>query len=62
MGVTWRTDTGSQNENKELQSTQKRNNTAWDEKFASLLSKLEGYQEEKDTPKKQVVDMEMDEL
>ncbi|KAL7945424.1 myosin-like coiled-coil domain-containing protein [Trichoderma barbatum] len=50
------------NENKELQSTQKRNNTAWDEKFASLLSKLEGYQEEKDTPKKQVVDMEMDEL
>ncbi|KAM0252786.1 hypothetical protein ACHAQJ_007574 [Trichoderma viride] len=50
------------NENKELQSTQKRNNAAWDEKFASLLSKLEGYQEEKDTPKKQVVDMEMDEL
>ncbi|KOS17101.1 Alpha-taxilin [Escovopsis weberi] len=50
------------NENKELQNMQKRNNQAWDEKFATLLSKLEGYQEEKDTPKKQVVDMEVDEL
>ncbi|KAM0374855.1 hypothetical protein ACHAO7_002807 [Fusarium culmorum] len=50
------------NENKELQTTQKRNNTHWDEKYATLLSKLEGYQEEKDTPKKQVVDMEVDEL
>ncbi|KAJ4141923.1 hypothetical protein NW754_014712 [Fusarium falciforme] len=49
-------------ENKELQTTQKRNNTHWDEKYATLLSKLEGYQEEKDTPKKQVVDMEVDEL
>ncbi|KAK1243931.1 LOW QUALITY PROTEIN: hypothetical protein MKX08_002069 [Trichoderma sp. CBMAI-0020] len=45
-----------------IKSSRKRNNAAWDEKFASLLSKLEGYQEEKDTPKKQVVDMEMDEL
>lgn len=53
---------GAQNENKELFSSQKRNNVAWDEKYATLLSKLEGYQEEKDTPKKQVVDMEMDEL
>ena len=35
---------------------------SWDEKYASLLSKLEGYQEEKDTPRKQVVDMEIDEL
>lgn len=50
------------NENKELQTTQKRNNTHWDEKYATLLTKLEGYQEEKDTPKKQVVDMEVDEL
>ncbi|KAF4463106.1 muscle-derived [Fusarium albosuccineum] len=50
------------NENKELQTTQKRNNSHWDEKYATLLSKLEGYQEEKDTPKKQVVDMEVDEL
>ncbi|KAH7165733.1 myosin-like coiled-coil protein-domain-containing protein [Dactylonectria macrodidyma] len=50
------------NENKEHQTIQKRNNTAWDEKYATLLSKLEGYQEEKDTPRKQVVDMEVDEL
>ncbi|KJZ75003.1 hypothetical protein HIM_05489 [Hirsutella minnesotensis 3608] len=50
------------NENKELQTTQKRNGVAWDEKYATLLGKLEGYQEEKDTPRKQVVDMEMDEL
>ncbi|KAG5955454.1 hypothetical protein E4U58_007088 [Claviceps cyperi] len=50
------------NENKELQTLQKRNTVAWDEKYATLLSKLEGYQEEKDTPRKQVVDMEMEEL
>ncbi|KAH7177386.1 myosin-like coiled-coil protein-domain-containing protein [Fusarium sp. MPI-SDFR-AT-0072] len=50
------------NENKELQTTQKRNNAHWDEKYATLLTKLDGYQEEKDTPKKQVVDMEVDEL
>jgi len=50
------------NENKELQTSQKRNTTAWDEKYATLLSKLEGYQEEKDVPKKQVVDMSMEEL
>lgn len=41
---------------------QKRNHTSWDDKYAALLSKLEGYQEEKDTPRKQVVDMEVDEL
>ncbi|KAM4066478.1 myosin-like coiled-coil protein [Hirsutella rhossiliensis] len=50
------------NENKEHQTSQKRNSIAWDEKYASLLAKLEGYQEEKDTPRKQVVDMEVDEL
>lgn len=53
---------GWQNENKELQTFQKRNSVAWDEKYAALLSKLEWYQEEKDTPRKQVVDMEIDEL
>ncbi|KAJ6782166.1 hypothetical protein PWT90_06977 [Aphanocladium album] len=50
------------NENKELQAIQKRNTLSWDEKFATVLSKLEGYQEDKDTPRKQVVDMEMEEL
>ncbi|KFH43677.1 Gamma-taxilin-like protein [Hapsidospora chrysogenum ATCC 11550] len=50
------------NENKELQTTQKRNSAAWDEKYATVLSKLEGYQEDKDIPKKQVVDMSKEEL
>ncbi|KAL3959130.1 hypothetical protein ACCO45_007292 [Purpureocillium lilacinum] len=50
------------NEIKDLQTTQKRNNASWDDKFSSLLAKLEGYQEEKDTPRKQVVDMEVEEL
>ncbi|KAJ4148578.1 hypothetical protein LMH87_003042 [Akanthomyces muscarius] len=50
------------NENKELQAVQKRNTLSWDEKYANLLAKLEGYQEDKDTPRKQVVDMEMEEL
>lgn len=50
------------NENKELQTTQKRKDASWDDKFSSLLSKLENYQEDKDTPKKQVVDMSMDNL
>ncbi|EGX89651.1 alpha-taxilin, putative [Cordyceps militaris CM01] len=50
------------NENKELQAIQKRNTLSWDEKYATLLSKLEGYQEDKDIPRKQVVDMEMEEL
>lgn len=56
------THTFPQNENKELQTTQKRTTMAWDEKYATLLGKLEGYQEEKDTPKKEIVDMEMEEL
>lgn len=50
------------NENKELQTAHTRNTTAWDEKYATLLTKVEGYQEAKDTPKRQVVDMEMEEL
>ncbi|KAM3549316.1 hypothetical protein MY1884_008789 [Beauveria asiatica] len=50
------------NENKELQAIQKRNALSWDEKYAALLSKLECFQEDKDTPRKQIVDMEMEEL
>lgn len=64
-GINWRQCANvwrGKNENKELQTTQKRNNVSWDEKFSTVLSKLEGYQEEKDTPRKQVVDMEVDEL
>ena len=51
-----------QNEIKESQTNIKRSTASWDEKYAMLLAKLEGYQEEKDTPKRQVVDMEVDEL
>lgn len=45
-----------------MTDTQHRNQTAWDDKFASLLSTLEDYQEEKDNPRKQVIDMDLEEL
>lgn len=51
-----------QNENKTLTDTQRRNETSWDEKYTSLLQTLEDYQEEKDNPRKQVVDMDLEEL
>jgi hypothetical protein len=38
------------------------NKAAWDEKYTALLQRLEDYQEEKDNPRKQVVDYEVDEL
>lgn len=34
----------------------------WDEKYVIFLGKFEGYQEEKDIFKKEIVDMEMEEL
>lgn len=52
----------SQNDNKTLQDNLKHNSAAYDEKYAALLGKLEGIQEEKDHPKKQVVDMTVDTL
>lgn len=51
-----------QNENKTMSDTQKRNETAWDDRYASLLQTLEEYQEDKENPRKQVVDMDLDEL
>lgn len=51
-----------QNENKTLLDTQRRNETSWDEKYTQLLQTLEDYQEEKDNPRKQVVDMDLEEL
>jgi hypothetical protein len=45
-----------------LTDNQVRNQNSWDEKYSALLQKLDDYQEEKDNPRKQVVDMEMDEL
>lgn len=45
-----------------MTDNQVRNQNSWDEKYSALLQKLDDYQEEKDNPRKQVVDMEMDEL
>ncbi|KAB5563039.1 myosin-like coiled-coil protein-domain-containing protein [Coniochaeta sp. 2T2.1] len=50
------------NENKTLSDNQIRNQNSWDEKYSTLLQKLDDYQEEKDNPRKEVVDMELDEL
>lgn len=38
------------------------NLNSWDQKYSTLLQKLDDLQEEKDHPKKQVVDVELDEL
>lgn len=54
--------TGWQNDNKTLQDNLKHNTAAYDEKYAALLGKLEGIQEEKDHPRKQVVDMNIETL
>lgn len=45
-----------------MTDNQVRNQNSWDEKYSALLQKLDDYQEEKDNPRKQVVDIEMDEL
>jgi chromosome segregation ATPase len=50
------------NENKTLTDRDIHNKAAWDEKYTALLQRLEDYQEEKDNPRKQVVDYEVDEL
>lgn len=57
-----RADDGLQNDNKTLQDNLKHNGAAYDEKYAALLGKLEGIQEEKDHPRKQVVDIGVDTL
>jgi hypothetical protein len=53
---------GAQSENKTLSDNQVRNQNSWDEKFSTLLQKLDDYQSDKDNPKKQMVDMELEEL
>lgn len=45
-----------------MTDSQRRNETAWDEKYTTLLQTLEDYQEEKENPRKQVVDMDLEEL
>jgi hypothetical protein len=51
-----------QNENKTLSDTQVRSQNTWDERYSGLLRRMDDYQEEKDNPRKQVVDMEVEEL
>lgn len=45
-----------------MSDTQRRNESSWDEKYNSLLQTLEDYQEEKENPRKQVVEMDLEEL
>jgi hypothetical protein len=51
-----------QAENKTLQDAEKENHAAWDDKFKQTLWQLQDYQEAKDHPQAQVVNIEMDEL
>ncbi|KAL2021467.1 hypothetical protein VTK56DRAFT_7100 [Thermocarpiscus australiensis] len=50
------------NENKTLSDTQVRSQNTWDERYSGILRRMDEYQEEKDNPRKQVVDMEVEEL
>jgi len=49
-------------ENKELYTTHVHAKSASDERFAQVLARLEGCQEDRDVPKKQVVDIAMEDL
>jgi hypothetical protein len=51
-----------QNENKTLSDTLKHSDAAWDDKLATVLAKLDGYQDVKDNPGRASVDTELDEL
>ncbi|KAH8882802.1 hypothetical protein GQ53DRAFT_439680 [Thozetella sp. PMI_491] len=50
------------NENKTLIDEKTRHQNAWDEKYSIILQQLDEYQDEKDNPRKQVIDMEMEEF
>ncbi|KAK0728016.1 myosin-like coiled-coil protein-domain-containing protein [Lasiosphaeria miniovina] len=50
------------NENKTLSDTQVRSQNSWDERYSGIMRHMDDFQEEKDNPRKQVVDMEMDEF
>jgi hypothetical protein len=45
-----------------LQDAEKQNHESWDSKFEDMLWQLQDYQEEKDHPQAQVVNIEVDEL
>ncbi|KAK3994761.1 alpha-taxilin [Cladorrhinum sp. PSN332] len=50
------------NENKTLSDTHARSQTTWDERYSGLLRRMDDHQEEKDNPRKQVVEMEVEDL
>lgn len=45
-----------------MQDAEKENHAAWDEKFKQVLWQLQEYQEAKDYPQAQVVNIEVEEL
>lgn len=45
-----------------MQDAEKENHAAWDEKFKQVLWQLQEYQEAKDFPQAQVVNMEVEDL
>ncbi|KAI9742231.1 MAG: hypothetical protein M1818_004131 [Claussenomyces sp. TS43310] len=49
-------------ENKTLQDAEKQNHEGWDARYEDMLWQLQDYQEEKDHPQAQVVNIEVDEL
>jgi hypothetical protein len=49
-------------ENKTMQDTEKSNRASWDDKFQQLLWQLQDYQEAKNNPQAQVVNMEVEDL
>ena len=60
--MTWKGLTLEQAENKTLGDAEKDNHAAWDEKFKQVLWELQDYQEAKDHPQAQVVNIEVDDL
>ncbi|CAK7563068.1 MAG: hypothetical protein SEPTF4163_000925 [Sporothrix epigloea] len=50
------------NENRTLKANEVSNLNTWDQKYATLLQKLDDLQEEKDNPKKQIIDVRLEEL
>jgi hypothetical protein len=45
-----------------MQDTEKANRISWDDKFQQMLWQLQDYQEAKDHPQAQVVNMEVEDL
>lgn len=45
-----------------MQDTEKANRTSWDDKFQQMLWQLQDYQEAKDHPQAQVVNIELEDL